>query len=65
MTGRRGAGGVFRACGIAGDADAFVLDKEHGVLADPAKVHYAELPGPLDQVARPAVDPAQPAGGTR
>ena len=45
--------------------NAFVLDKKQGVLADPVEGALRQLRGPVDQDARAALHPAQPAGPSR
>ncbi len=44
------------------DADALVLDKEHGILADPAKVHYANYEGRWVKSRGPLSIPRSPQG---
>ena len=44
------------------DADAFVLDKRAGVLADPAKVHYANYEGRFVKTRGPLSIPRSPQG---
>ncbi|QCI67632.1 LLM class flavin-dependent oxidoreductase [Phreatobacter stygius] len=44
------------------DADAFVLDKQAGVLADPAKVHYANYQGRWVKTRGPLSIPRSPQG---
>ncbi len=44
------------------DADAFVLDKQAGVLADPAKVHYANYVGRWVKSRGPLSIPRSPQG---
>lgn len=44
------------------DADAFVLDKEKGVFADPAKVHYANYKGRWVKSRGPLSIPRSPQG---
>ena len=44
------------------DADAFVLDKQAGVLADPAKVHYANYEGRWIKTRGPLSIPRSPQG---
>ena len=44
------------------DADAFVLDKQAGVLADPAKVHYANYQGRWISTRGPLSIPRSPQG---
>lgn len=44
------------------DADAFVLDKQAGVLADPSKVHYANYAGRWVKTRGPLSIPRSPQG---
>ena len=44
------------------DADAFVLDKAAGILADPAKVHYANYEGRWIKTRGPLSIPRSPQG---
>ncbi len=44
------------------DADAFVLDKANGILADPAKVHYANYEGRWIKTRGPLSIPRSPQG---
>jgi FMN-dependent oxidoreductase (nitrilotriacetate monooxygenase family) len=44
------------------DADALVLDKERGVFADPAKVHYVNYEGPWVKTRGPLTVPRSPQG---
>lgn len=44
------------------DADAFVLDKENGILADPSKVHYANYEGRWIKTRGPLSIPRSPQG---
>lgn len=44
------------------DADALVLDKENGILADPAKVHYANYEGRWVKTRGPLSIPRSPQG---
>lgn len=44
------------------DADAFVLDKQAGVLADPSKVHYANYTGRWVKTRGPLSIPRSPQG---
>jgi len=44
------------------DADAFVLDKAAGILADPAKVHYADYVGRWIKTRGPLSIPRSPQG---
>ena len=44
------------------DADAFVLDKAAGILADPAKVHYANYEGRWVRTRGPLSIPRSPQG---
>ena len=44
------------------DADAFVLDKQAGILADPAKVHYANYKGRWVKSRGPLSIPRSPQG---
>ncbi len=44
------------------DADAFVLDKQAGILADPAKVHYANYQGRWIKTRGPLSIPRSPQG---
>ncbi|HTZ79736.1 MAG TPA: LLM class flavin-dependent oxidoreductase [Stellaceae bacterium] len=44
------------------DADAFVLDKQAGVLADPGKVHYANYAGRWVKTRGPLSIPRSPQG---
>jgi FMN-dependent oxidoreductase (nitrilotriacetate monooxygenase family) len=44
------------------DADAFVLDKQAGVLADPSKVHYANYEGRWVKTRGPLSIPRSPQG---
>lgn len=44
------------------DEDAFVLDKQNGILADPAKVHYANYQGRWIKTRGPLSIPRSPQG---
>jgi FMN-dependent oxidoreductase (nitrilotriacetate monooxygenase family) len=44
------------------DADALVLDKQGGVFADPAKVHYVNYQGPWVKTRGPLTVPRSPQG---
>lgn len=44
------------------DADAFVLDKKAGIMADPAKVHYANYEGRWIKTRGPLSIPRSPQG---
>lgn len=44
------------------DADAFVLDKENGVFADPDKVHYVDYEGRWVRTRGPLPTPRSPQG---
>lgn len=44
------------------DADAFVLDKENGVFADPEKVHYVDYEGKWVRTRGPLPTPRSPQG---
>jgi FMN-dependent oxidoreductase (nitrilotriacetate monooxygenase family) len=44
------------------DADAFVLDKENGVFADPDKVHYVDYEGRWVKTRGPLPTPRSPQG---
>lgn len=44
------------------DADAFVLDKENGVFADPDKVHYVDYEGKWVRTRGPLPTPRSPQG---
>lgn len=56
---------VLEACFALWDGwepDAFVLDKQRGVLADPAKVHYANYAGKWVRTRGPLSIPRSPQG---
>src|SRR5471030_3048989 len=44
------------------DADAFVLDKQSGIFADPSKVHYANYEGRWIKTRGPLTVPRSPQG---
>ena len=56
---------VMEACDAlwnSWDADAIVLDRERGIYADPAKVHYANYQGKFVRTRGPLPTPRSPQG---